>query len=58
MKRAFVIRLTLEAEPANGKFEGRVEEVDTGRTAKFLEVDDFLAFLQKCLDQPPPVQAD
>jgi hypothetical protein len=50
MKRAFVLRLTPEARPMNGMFQGRVEEVDSGRNVKFGSIEEFLNFLQQCLD--------
>jgi hypothetical protein len=50
MKRAFVLRLTPEARPAEGTFQGRVEEVDSGRNLKFGTIEEFLNFLQQCLD--------
>lgn len=50
MKRAFVLRLTPEACPVNGLFQGRVEEVDSGRNVKFGSIEEFLNFLQQCLD--------
>lgn len=53
MKRAFVIRLSPEARPVDGKFEGRVEEVDSGRNLKFSATKEFLEFLQQCLDSDP-----
>jgi hypothetical protein len=49
MKRAFVLRLTQEAQPVGGKFEGSVEEVDSGKSQRFASVDEFLSFLQRCL---------
>lgn len=49
MKRAFVIRLSPEANPAKGKFQGHVEEVDTGRELKFRSLEEFLAFVQQCI---------
>jgi hypothetical protein len=49
MKRAFVLRLTQEAQPVGGKFEGRVEEVDSGKSQRFASVKEFLSFLQSCL---------
>lgn len=49
MKRAFVLRLTREAQPVGGKFEGRVEEVDSGKSQKFASVEEFLSFLHSCL---------
>jgi hypothetical protein len=55
MKRAFVVRLSPEAHPVSGKFEGRVEEVDSGRSLKFSSIEEFLDFLQKCLDDHQPL---
>ena len=55
MKRAFVLRLTPEAAPVAGKFEGRVEEVDSGKTRRFVTVEEFLEFLQKCLNEAQPL---
>jgi hypothetical protein len=52
MKRAFVLRLTPEARPVGGTFQGRVEEVDSGRNVKFGTIEEFLNFLQRCLDHP------
>ena len=49
MKRAFVIRFSPETNPTEGTFQGHVEEVDTGRELRFRSLDEFLAFLQKCL---------
>jgi hypothetical protein len=49
MKRAFVIRLSPEANPAEGKFMGHVEEVDTGRELRFRSLEEFLAFVQDCI---------
>jgi hypothetical protein len=49
MKRAFVLRLTQEARPVGGKFEGCVEEVDSGKSQRFGSVKEFLSFLQRCL---------
>jgi C4-dicarboxylate-specific signal transduction histidine kinase len=49
MKRAFVLRLTQESQPVGGKFEGCVEEVDSGKSQRFASVEEFLSFLQSCL---------
>jgi hypothetical protein len=49
MKRAFVIRLSPDSNPLGSKFQGHVEEVDTGRELKFRSLEEFLAFLQKCV---------
>jgi hypothetical protein len=50
MKRAFVLRLTPEARPVGGTFQGRVEEVDSGLNIKFSTIEEFLSFLQQCVD--------
>ena len=50
MKRAFVFRLSPEAQPVSGKFEGHVEEVDSGRNLRFRSIEEFLEFLQQCLN--------
>jgi hypothetical protein len=50
MKRAFVLRLTPAARPAGGKFEGRVEEVDSGKSTRFVSVEEFLHFLERCIN--------
>jgi hypothetical protein len=55
VKRTFVLRLSPEAYPVSGKFEGRVEEVDSGRSLKFRSIEEFLDFLQKCLDDHQPL---
>ena len=52
MKRAFVLRLTPQARPVGGTFQGRVEEVDSGRNVKFGTIEEFLNFLQQSLDHP------
>ena len=49
MKRAFVIRLSPDTNPVKGKFQGHVEEVDTGRELKFRSLEEFLAFVQECI---------
>ena len=49
MKRTFVIRLSPEANPAQGKFQGHVEQVDTGRELRFRSLEEFLAFVQDCI---------
>ena len=47
MKRAFVIRLSPDTNPAKGKFQGHVEEVDIDRELKFRSVEEFLAFVRE-----------
>ena len=45
MRGAFVIRLARETNPANGHFEGSIEEVDSGRELKFQSSTELLRFL-------------
>jgi len=49
MKRAFVIRFSPDTNPAQGKFQGHVEEVDSGKELKFRSIEEFLAFVQECI---------
>jgi hypothetical protein len=51
MKRAFVIRLSPDTNPAKGKFQGHVEEVDTGRELKFRSVEEFLRLQKNKLEK-------
>jgi hypothetical protein len=46
MQRAFVVRLGSGTEPAAGRFEGRVEEVDTGEELRFRSAEELLKFLR------------
>jgi hypothetical protein len=57
MKRAFVLRLTPEAQPVSGKFEGRVEEVDSGKSQRFASMEEFLKFLQESLEKNETLSA-
>lgn len=45
MRCAFVVRLGSETKPSEGRFEGCVEEVDTGRELKFRSNTELLTFL-------------
>jgi hypothetical protein len=45
MQGDFVIQLRPTAELPSGRFEGRVEHIDSGRSAHFRSVEEFLAFL-------------
>jgi hypothetical protein len=50
MRGAFVLRLGRETEPAQGRFEGWVEEVDSGRELRFHSAEELLAFLGQRFD--------
>jgi hypothetical protein len=45
MRCAFVVRLGPETKPSEGRFEGWVEEVDTGNELRFRSNDELLKFL-------------
>jgi hypothetical protein len=45
MRGAFVIRLRQETNPADGHFEGSIEEVDSGKQLKFQSSTELLRFL-------------
>lgn len=45
MKCAFVVRLGSETNPSEERFEGWVEEVDTGNELRFRSKDELFKFL-------------
>jgi len=45
MRCAFVVRLGSETNPSEGRFEGWVEEVDTGNELRFRSSTELLKFL-------------
>jgi hypothetical protein len=47
--RAFVIQIGLGANPSAGRYEGRVEHVASGRTARFADADQLLRFIADTL---------
>jgi hypothetical protein len=50
MRGAFVIRLAPETLPAQGQFEGWVEEVDSGMELRFRSTGELLRFLAQRFD--------
>jgi hypothetical protein len=50
MRRAFVLQLGPATHPATKQFEGRIEEVDTGRELRFHSTEELLAFLAECFE--------
>lgn len=46
MRGAFVVQLKKAAQ--GSQLEGLVEEVDTGKQAKFLSGDELIGFLREC----------
>ena len=45
MRATFVIRLAPSTEPAQSRFEGLVEEVDSGKQLRFRSTEELLRFL-------------
>ncbi len=45
MRCAFVVRLGPKTKPSEGRFEGWVEEVDTGKELRFRSRDELLKFI-------------
>ena len=49
MRGAFVVQLRKATQ--GSQLEGLVEEVDTGKQAKFLSEDELIGFLRECFAQ-------
>jgi hypothetical protein len=45
MRGAFVVRLGPDTDPSQDRFEGRVEEVDSGKELRFHSTDELMQFL-------------
>jgi len=50
MRGAFVIQLGPETNPAEGQFEGRIEEVDSSAELRFRSTEELLKFLGQRFD--------
>jgi hypothetical protein len=50
MRRAFVVQLGPETKPAEGRFEGWVEEVDSCTELRFCSTEELLKFLGQRFD--------
>ena len=51
MQRTFVVRLGRTTDPALGKFEGSVEDVDSFTECKFRSADDLLKFMTERFEE-------
>jgi hypothetical protein len=49
-RRAFVIQLGPDSDPATGRFEGRVEHVASGASVRFARSEELLDFLARTID--------
>jgi hypothetical protein len=50
MRGAFVVQLGPETKPAEGRFEGWVEEVDSSTELRFHSTEELLKFLGQRFD--------
>jgi hypothetical protein len=50
MRWAFVLQLGPDTHPPQSRFEGWIEEVDTGRELRFRSTEELLAFLGECFE--------
>jgi hypothetical protein len=49
----FVIQVRPDVDPEHGVFQGRVEHMDSGRSARFRTVDELIVFITQRLQQSP-----
>ena len=50
MRGAFVVQLRPETKPSEGRFEGLVEEVDSGTELRFRSAEELMNFLGQRFD--------
>lgn len=50
-RRIFLVHLRLDADPARGAINGRVQHVSTGDAMHFESVDELVAFLAHSLSE-------
>jgi hypothetical protein len=51
MRGAFVVRLGPQTDTARRRFEGSVEEVDTGKRLKFRSTEELLGFVAQSFEE-------
>ena len=52
--RAFVMQLTPDTALVAGRFQGRVEHIETGQAHRFASLDDLMAFIAGVLEPNEP----
>ena len=50
MRCAFVVRLGSGSQPSEGRLEGSVEEVDSGKELRFRSAAELVRFLGECFE--------
>jgi hypothetical protein len=51
MRGAFVVRLGPQTDTVRRRFEGSVEEVDTGKRLKFRSTEELLGFVAQSFEE-------
>jgi len=51
-KAAFVVQFRPETDISAGRFEGRIEHIDSYREARFHSLDELLDFVASVLKKP------
>ena len=51
-KRAFVVQIHADAKVEQGKWQGRVEHIESYQATRFQSLEELLAFMLKVLSEP------
>jgi len=51
-KRAFVVQIHADAKVEQGKWQGRVEHLESYQATRFQSLEELLAFMVKVLSEP------
>jgi hypothetical protein len=51
-KRAFVVQIRADAKVEQGKWQGRVEHIESYQATRFQSLEELLAFMVKVLSEP------
>jgi hypothetical protein len=54
VSRAFVMQLTPDTVQVAGRFQGRVEHIESGQSHRFASLDDLMAFIAGVLEPNEP----
>jgi len=53
VSRAFVVQFSADTLASANCFAGRVEHIESGRCRRFATLDELVAFVTSCLEEPP-----
>jgi hypothetical protein len=48
--RSFVVQFAADTLPADNRYRGRVEHIDSGRSHRFASLDELISFLNELLE--------